>query len=199
MAKLGLDRALLSKIAQGNHQAIVALERVFGDVGGVLPTTIEEAAAQANQAIAMAAQALSMNAQLLAAIEALETAPAREQITLPDDTAPAVQLGSIAAQNADNVEVTGGAVNGTTVGLLAAADAMFKKISASDQITSTLADGIAPLVVTSTTRVANLSVANAGTADSLASPTTFPAAATDLPTVITLANALRAAAISKGL
>ncbi|MDK6077938.1 hypothetical protein [Massilia varians] len=49
----------------------------------------------------------------------------------------------------------------------------------------------------------NASTANyatdAGTAEQLADPSTFPAAATDLPTVIALANALRSAAISKGL
>lgn len=199
MAKLGLPRNLLSKIAQGNHESIVALERVFGDVGSVLPTTIEEAAAQANQAIAMAAQALSMVSELLAALEAVEMAPVREPIQLPDDTSPSVQIGSIASQNADYVDIDGGSIDGTPIGINAAEDAKFKKIDASDQVTSTVATGTAPFVVASTTRVLNLNVARAGQADGLTSPNSYPAPATDLPTVIALANALRSAAIAKGL
>lgn len=75
-------------------------------------------------------------------------------------------------------------------------------VTASGQLRSTVGTGTAPLVVTSTTQVPNLYVARAALADvatALASPSAIPAAATDLATVITLANALRTAALAKGL
>lgn len=93
-------------------------------------------------------------------------------------------------------------------------------LSVTKQLTSTVGTGTAPFVVVSTTKVDNLYVAraaladeathainadhattadSAGTANSLTSPSAFPADATDLPTVIALANALKAAALSKGL
>lgn len=72
-------------------------------------------------------------------------------------------------------------------------------LAVSQQLRSTVATGTAPLAVASTTKVDNLHVEHAAQADALTAPSTFPAAATDLPTCIALANALRAAAISKGL
>jgi hypothetical protein len=90
-------------------------------------------------------------------------------------------------------------------------------VSASNQLKSTVATGTAPLVVSSQTLVDNLYVAraaladnatdadhadvadNADTADLLTNPTSYPPDATDLATAITLVNALKAAAISKGL
>lgn len=79
------------------------------------------------------------------------------------------------------------------------------KIIVTDQIISTAPVGTPPLQVDSATKVANLYVDraaladNSETANALNSPSTLPDAATDLPTVINLANALRAAAIAKGL
>lgn len=84
----------------------------------------------------------------------------------------------------------------------ATAAAFTQNVSTTKQLISTLAVGIAPLVVTSTTLVPNLYVARAVSADTatvLASPTVYPANATDLSTVITLANALKAANIAKGV
>lgn len=77
-----------------------------------------------------------------------------------------------------------------------------QNVSTTKQFVTTLAIGTAPLVVTSTTLVPNLYVARAVLADTatiLTAPTTYPANATDLPTVITLANALKAANVAKGV
>lgn len=200
--KLRLDRKQLAALFQNNHQAIVAFEKVLGDTGQVLPTTIEEAAAQATQALAMAGQALSMMQEFLSVFEAIETAPEASFPAFPDDTAPTVQVGSLASQSADNVRIEGGTVDNTPIGSAGASSGAFTSISASAEITSSVADGTAPFIVESTTPVDNLHVARATLADEaskLAAPTTLPAAATDLPTVITLANALRTAAIAKGL
>lgn len=214
MPKLTLDRAAIAKIAQGVPQTIAALEKIFGDVGG-MPSTIEEANALAGQALAVAQVNAAMLSILLDAIDRLDAAPADaagvEQDDLapaiavhmePDNTVPRAHLGTLSSQNHDAVEVTGGAVDGTTIGATTAAAAKFTTLAASDKITSTVTTGTPPLVITSTTKVDNLHVERATTADAaaaLANPTAFPVAATDLPTVIALANALRSAAISKGL
>lgn len=71
-----------------------------------------------------------------------------------------------------------------------------QSVTTNEQLVSTIATGTAPLSVASTTLVTNL---HAEVADQLSSPTAFPADATDLASVITLANALKAAGISKGL
>ena len=77
-----------------------------------------------------------------------------------------------------------------------AAAAKFTTIAASGQITSTVATGTAPFVVASTTVVTNL---HAAVADSLGTPSTYPANATDLASCMALANALKAANIAKGV
>jgi hypothetical protein len=198
MPSLNLPRELVAQIAGGNRFAITQLEAVFKQVSDT-PATIEEANALAGSALAVAHAAVAALAMFADALSQMEAAPAVVPQVDPDDTAPRAHLGTIASQNADSIEVTGGTIDNTPIGSTTAADAKFKKVSASDQITSTVATGTAPFVVASTTRVSNLNVAAAGTADSLTSPTTYNAPATDLPTVIALANQLRAAAISKGL
>lgn len=77
-----------------------------------------------------------------------------------------------------------------------------QNVTTEKQLVSTVAAGTPPLVVTSNTQVPNLYVARSALADqatALAAPTAFPANATDLPTAITLVNALKAAGVSKGL
>jgi hypothetical protein len=63
--------------------------------------------------------------------------------------------GSVVVSKAD---INGGTVDGTAIGGSSAAAGAFTTLSATGQITSTLADGTAPMVVTSTTKVANLNV-----------------------------------------
>jgi hypothetical protein len=93
----------------------------------------------------------------------------------------------------------------------------FGTLAATGQIVTEAPEGTPPFSVSSDTLVDTLYVAraaesdhaqnantanyatDAGTAEQLADPSTFPTAATDLPTVIALANALRSAAITKGL
>ena len=159
MPKLRLDRAAIAKLAQGVPQTIRALEEIFGDVDGTLPSTIEEANALAGQALALVQAQAALLSIMSEALERL-------------DTEPRVHLGTLASQDADHVEITGGNAS------------------------------LASIAVSSTAKVDNLYAARAAQADQaskLTLPTTFPAEATDLPSVIALANALRGAAIAKGL
>jgi hypothetical protein len=200
MPKLALDRAAISKIAQGVPQTISALEKAFGDVAG-FPSTIEEANALAGQALAAAQSALSMLTVLADELAQLDGMPAPMPLVDPDDTAPRVHLGTMSVQDADAVEITGGGVDNTIIGATTAAEGNFTTLTASGQFTSTVAVGTPPLVVTSTDLVDNLYVARAAHADSadLGEPTTYPANATDLPSALALVNALKAAATLKGL
>lgn len=199
---LKLDRRTLAQLLQNNQQAIFVFERMMGDVSSTLPSTIEEANALAGQALGIAQVAVSMLSRLGEVLERLDSVPAAPPQVDHDDTTPRAHLGTISSQNHDLVEIAGGSIDNTPIGQTTAADAKFKKVSASDQITSTVADGTAPLVVTSKTKVANLYVDRAATADSagnLGAATAYPANATDLPTVIALANALKAANTAKGV
>ncbi len=80
-----------------------------------------------------------------------------------------------------SVAITGGTIDGTPIGGTTKAAGAFTTVSATGQITSTLADGTAPLVVASTTNVANLnasSLSGATFAAPAAIGTGTPAAAT---------------------
>jgi hypothetical protein len=211
MPKLNLPRDLIARIAQGNAQAINALEQVLGNVGDVFPSTIEEANALAGSALTVAQAAVASLSALAEALERIESAPAPAPHVEADDHAPRAHLGTISSQNGDAVEITGGAVDNTPIGQATAAAGKFTTLAASGQIASTVATGAPPLVVASTDKVENLYVARAALADeathataataagTLTNPTTFPPAATDAASTQTLVNALRAAAIAKGL
>lgn len=71
MPKLGLDRQILASITK-NHQAIVALERVFEDVGTTIPDNVSDAQALALDASLSAASAKSGVARLDTLTAALE-------------------------------------------------------------------------------------------------------------------------------
>ena len=73
-------------------------------------------------------------------------------------------LGTMASQNANSVAITGGSINGTTIGATTASTGAFTTLGASGQITSTVSTGTAPFIVASTTQVTNLNAATAGTA-----------------------------------
>jgi hypothetical protein len=228
MPKLGLDRQILSGITK-NHQAIVALERVFEDVGSNLPQAIEAAALAAAQAIAAANSAFAELLELRNSLEYLQGAPAPQPAPDEDDAAPALQVGSLAIQNDDAVDIIGGTIGldagvvgtpsfylggDTTTGLYrpganqwglsiaganlvtysATSAAFTQNVSTTKQLVSTVATGTAPLAVSSTTLVANL---HAAVADDLGTASTYPSDATDLPSVITLANAIKANNIAR--
>lgn len=167
MPKLRVNRQQLAAFLK-DPQAIRAFEQVF-DFQSETPATIEEAAQLAGFALAVANAAVSELAQVRELLEQLML-PVAAAAPEPDDTTPRLQVGTLASQNADEIAVTGGTL-----------------------------DGVALVAVTNVAQVPNLYASRAAKADALNSPTVFPAAATDLASVITLANALRAAAISKGL
>ena len=60
---------------------------------------------------------------------------------------------------------TGGTINGTSIGATTPSTGAFTNLSYSNQLTSLVVTGTAPIVVASTTRVENLNVARSGVAD----------------------------------
>ncbi len=87
--------------------------------------------------------------------------------------------------NIDGAAITNSTINSSPIGDTSRSTGKFTTLAANQQITSTIADGTAPLVVTSTTRVSNLNVAQAGLADTITvadaggDTITFPMLATD--------------------
>jgi hypothetical protein len=87
--------------------------------------------------------------------------------------------------------ITGGTINATTIGATTASTGAFSTLSATGAITSTLATGTAPLVIASTTKVANLNVDSLDGADwaspaALGSTTPAAVSATTLTTSSTV-------------
>jgi len=97
------------------------------------------------------------------------TTNAQPNITSVGTLTSLAVTGNVSAGNVN--APTFGAHNGT-IGATTPNTASFTTVSASGQITSTLATGNAPFVVTSTTQVANLNVATAGTATTAGTVTT---------------------------
>ncbi len=141
MHKMMLDRRTLAQLLQGNQLAILTFERVLKDTGETLPTAIEEANLLAGAALSVAQANGALLTMLFDALDQLERAPAVTPITagddlspptIPaagaDDTAPSSHLGTISGQNADQVEFTGGEINGTTIGLATPAAAKFTSL-----------------------------------------------------------------------
>lgn len=182
MPNVRLPRDILKQFLP-NHQAIRAFEQVLEQISGTLPTTIEEANNNAGIAIAAANAALSAFNDLAREVMTLTNAPLplptpgdddaaprfgmtpeysdivmRYEPMGQDDVAPRDELGTMSSQNSDFVEISGGNIDGTAIGLSAKSTGDFTTISATGQITSTLAAGTAPFVVASDTVVANLNV-----------------------------------------
>ena len=90
----------------------------------------------------------------------------------------------------NSMTLTSGSINNVSIGIITPAAGKFTTIGASGQITSTLATGTAPLVVTSTTPVANLSIGgNAATATSATTASTVTTNANLTGDVTSVGNA----------
>lgn len=132
-------------------------------------------------------------AQLRAEVESLRV----ELASLRDGAALAADAKSYAAQLETSYAFDSGyQVNWASPGAIGFYSPSTGKFTT---VESTVATGTAPFKVASTTKVTNLYADRAASADSLTLPSSYPANATDLPTCIALANALKTAALAKGL
>jgi hypothetical protein len=148
-------------------------------------------------------QLASITAQYSQFLDIVGVAPTAQQTVPPDDLTPRAELGTIAAQNAEKVNITGGTVAGVTFGgfpagtvaapslywttdtatgfyrigannigysyngtklldLSATLLGVTGGVSVTTQFTSSVATGTPPLVVASTTNVANLNASSLG-------------------------------------
>lgn len=154
---LGLTREQLASFLP-DHQSIRAFEKMLEDIGSATPTSIEQANNNANTAIAMAGAALAALAELGSTLEQLASAPVQEITFDTEDYARVVYVGSLGFQNDDEVDISGGSINGVSMGATTPSSGAFTSLSYSQQLTSTVASGTAPMVVASTTKVSNLNV-----------------------------------------
>lgn len=136
MPKPGLNRDQLAKLFP-NHEALRAFELLFG-FSASTPATIEEVAALAGTAAAVANQALAMLAEYAAQLEQLCAAPAPAALPEPDDFTPTIApptIGTLGEQDADNVKITGGSIDGTTIGETEPDTGAFTTLAASGALT----------------------------------------------------------------
>ncbi|MES2352075.1 MAG: hypothetical protein V4641_31285 [Pseudomonadota bacterium] len=133
MPRLKLDRQTLALFLP-NHQSIVAFEQIFNDVENNLPSGVEAATALATAAAALANLALQMVGRQEEQIEQLSFLPAVAQVEPDEPYTPALALGTLGQQNADSVEITGGAIDGTTVGATSASTGAFTTLTASGAV-----------------------------------------------------------------
>lgn len=130
--RIKLDRQQLAKFLP-SHEAIRAFEQVF-DFTTSTPATLEEVTALASLAISVANQALASLAIYSEQLELLIATPATPPAVELDDFAPALTpiiLGTLSEQDANAVAITGGAIDGTTVGTTVASSGAFTTLSAS--------------------------------------------------------------------
>ncbi len=225
-SRLNLTRDQLASFLT-DHQQIKQFEMLFSAVDAIAPNVVLEiniavgtAQATANNAIdqiialgqdmavndaAMSAkvhQALDAIPRLTQALELLASAPVgQQQAAAFDDLRPRDELGTMAAQNAEKVAITGGTIAGITFGGFPAGTVAAPSlywgtdtttgfyriglnnigysyngtklidfssllvgitggVSVTTQFTSSVATGTPPLVVTSTTNVANLNASS---------------------------------------
>lgn len=142
----GLTREQLSKFLP-DHQSIRAFEQLIQQATVTNPGTIEQATTVADSALAMATAAISQLVELVSALDQALNQPVPAPVQEDEPFLPnyGAQFGTLAYQNADDVEITGGTLTVST-------------LSYSGQLTSTVATGTAPFVIASTTKVANLNV-----------------------------------------
>lgn len=124
MPSLNLPRDILAHMTKGNALAIRQLEQIFDSAVGA-PSSIEEANALAGAALAVAQANGALLVLLLEAVDRLDSMPAPVPHVEADDHAPRVHLGTMSSQDGDAVSITGGAVDGTPIGVAAAASGAF--------------------------------------------------------------------------
>jgi len=171
---LGLNRDQLSKALGGNYAVIRAFEQLQLDAS-VTPSTIEEAAATANSALSVANLAVNALLEIADALDPLVMAPVSSPEPYEEPYVPATAVpivGTIAEQDAEQVAITGGNIDGTVIGATAVAAGNFSNL-------------VASLGFGCNGRPAQSAFA-------------LGDAATDLPTVIALANNIRLALIANG-
>lgn len=118
MSSIKLDRATLARFLP-DHQSIVAFEQLLTAMSASPASTIEEANNNAVTAMTFAQQALVSLAYLASELEQQQSAPAPLPQPELEDMAPRQQFGTIAPQDSDAVDITGGTI-GVSAGTVGA-------------------------------------------------------------------------------
>lgn len=106
-----LTRDQLARFLGNNQEAIRYFEQLTSQASSdadqivILLRISQEIAIEASNAVAAANNALAGIAAIAAEMGLAIEAPAVEQLQIPDDLTPPIQIGTLAYQNADSVEV----------------------------------------------------------------------------------------------
>lgn len=125
---LGLSREQLRAFLP-DHQSVRAFEQIFTSIQETTPDGIEAATNIANSALALAAAAISQLAEVVESLDQALMAPSVVLSEEEENMVPALQLGTIAPQNSDEVEISGGAIDGTPIGATSPNSGAFTTLS----------------------------------------------------------------------
>lgn len=140
--RLNLTRDQLAAFLK-DHQSIKQFELLFKTVGAIGENGFAEVGIAADNAASRSQQALDALNRIADALELLALAPAfdfatSEQFTFPtvehidsDNLMPPIQVGTLGQQQAERVAITGGTIDGTTVGATTPAAGSFTDLSVS--------------------------------------------------------------------
>jgi hypothetical protein len=150
-----------------NHETIRSFEQLLKNVSIDTPESISEANNNASTAIALATAALSTLADVITALDYVLSSPVLDPLPEDENLIPPSNAGSLAEQDADDVDITGGAIAG--------ASGAFTTISASAAVT--LSPANANVVISPTgTGVVTIAPATAGTINNASIGATTPQA-----------------------
>ena len=152
-----LDDVAIDVVTTPDDPALGILAQALKATNIQVQTAIEDSADKATKAD-LAAQSIALALVLEEAQDVLSKMRRALQDSTVDQLTPLDPIRSMAYQDASNVKINGGTIDGTPIGQTTAAAAKFTTISASGQITSTVVTGTAPFSIASTTVVPNLNV-----------------------------------------
>jgi hypothetical protein len=146
--------ALQTKVDEAAPQKLIS---VVNDINTALQISADDVADKAHR-VDLVAQNTEIALILEEAQDILAKLRRALQDSLVDQLTSIDPIRSMAYQDARQVKITGGSIDGTAIGGTTNAAGSFTAISATNQITSTLATGTAPFSIASTTVVPNLNV-----------------------------------------
>lgn len=109
-----LNRNQLGKFLP-NHESIKAFEQLIEAAGQKLPDAIDGAEGAGQSALALAKVAFGLLSDVMSELETVLNAPRALPATDHDNTQPRAHLGTIGAQNHDDVDIQGGTMTNTII------------------------------------------------------------------------------------
>lgn len=96
-----------------NHESVKAFEQALDNAGHLLPDAVDAAGNDGESALASVRAAFSLLMNIVAELDVVLNAPARIPAVEDDDSKPRQYVGTLGAQNHDDVDIEGGTIDST--------------------------------------------------------------------------------------